>query len=295
MEYQHLRLYHLYYFTVVVEEGSFTQAAERLRCTQPAVTQNIQTLEEVLDLQLFDREQRPLQLTMAGRILLEEVYELSNRFKQVVNLARQASRGETGRLIVGFTSSVANSFLPWMIMRTYRQRFPKVKLLWRELASYQQIQNLRDQQIDVGFFHMPSSLGSVINYCAKAVYVISFLLEEASEGSLNVDYELRVVVEKVAVSSQEVVKRDTIKAYDIKRPESIATIPYEFKNTALRNPDCDWQSFPTITSAFDTNIHPDLAKLQCEQGARYSYREAQSNLATGESATSGPPPSPDCG
>lgn len=44
------------------------------------------------------------------------------------------------------------------------------------------------------------------------------------------------------------------------------------------NSDCDWQSFPTITCTFGTNIHPDLAKLQCAQGALYSYREAQSNL-----------------
>jgi len=35
---------------------------------------------------------------------------------------------------------------------------------------------------------------------------------------------------------------------------------------------------PTVTSMFGTNIHPDLAKLQCEQGALFSYREAQSNL-----------------
>ena len=149
------------------------------------------------------------------------------------------------------------------------------------------------------------------------------------------DYELRVVVEKVAVSSQEVVKRDTIKVYDIQRPESILDLGLRhteqifllektqnallaeqavlinlgyarcpncgqkikkngytqsqfhavFSDHTLRvqkhrcsNPDCDWQSFPTITSAFGTNIHPDLAKLQCEQGALYSYREAQSNL-----------------
>lgn len=47
----------------------------------------------------------------------------------------------------------------------------------------------------------------------------------------------------------------------------------------LSNPDCNWQSFSTSTSAFvSTNIHIELAKLQCEQGARYSYREAQNNL-----------------
>lgn len=45
-----------------------------------------------------------------------------------------------------------------------------------------------------------------------------------------------------------------------------------------RNPECDWQSTPTTTSVFGTSIHPDLAKLQCEQGALYRYRDAQSNL-----------------
>lgn len=149
------------------------------------------------------------------------------------------------------------------------------------------------------------------------------------------DYELRVIVEKVAVSSQEVVRRDSVKVYDIKRPESVLDLGLRhseqisllskiqnallaeqsvlidlgydccpncgqkikkngytqsqfhaiFSDHTLRvqkhrcnNPDCDWQSFPTITSAFGTNIHPDLAKLQCEQGALYSYREAKNNL-----------------
>lgn len=167
------------------------------------------------------------------------------------------------------------------------------------------------------------------------MYVISCLLGEGSRGSLSIDYELRVVVEKVAISSQEVVRRDTVKICDIKRPESIMDLGLRhseqvsllskiqnallveqsvlidlesercpncgqkikkngytqsqlhavFSDHSLRvqkhrcnNPDCDWQSFPTITSTFGTNIHPDLAKLQCEQGALYSYREAQNNL-----------------
>ncbi len=45
-----------------------------------------------------------------------------------------------------------------------------------------------------------------------------------------------------------------------------------------KNPECDWQSTPTISSVFGTDIHPELAKLQCEQGALHSYREAASNL-----------------
>ena len=45
-----------------------------------------------------------------------------------------------------------------------------------------------------------------------------------------------------------------------------------------KNPECNWQSTPTITSMFGSDIHPDLAKLQCEQGALHSYREAETNL-----------------
>jgi hypothetical protein len=44
------------------------------------------------------------------------------------------------------------------------------------------------------------------------------------------------------------------------------------------NPDCHWSSSPSVKSVFGTNIHPDLARLQCEQGALFSYREAQRNL-----------------
>src|SRR5262249_55738915 len=44
------------------------------------------------------------------------------------------------------------------------------------------------------------------------------------------------------------------------------------------HPDCGWHSTPTITALFGTNIHPDLATLQCAQGALYSFREAEKNL-----------------
>lgn len=149
------------------------------------------------------------------------------------------------------------------------------------------------------------------------------------------EYELRVVVEKVLVRTQEVVKRDTLKTYDVKPPESILELglrhaeqiallgkvqdailavqaqlidpghdvcprcgdklkkkgftPSNFhavftdhkvslQKHQCHNPECHWQSAPTTTSVFGTSIHPDLAKLQCEQGALYSYREAQTNL-----------------
>lgn len=149
------------------------------------------------------------------------------------------------------------------------------------------------------------------------------------------DYEFRVVVEKVSISSQDVIKRDTVKIYDINQPKSILDLGLRheeqisllskvqnallaeqsvlidfnydacpncggkikkngfmnskfhavFSDHKLRiqkhrcnNSDCTWQSTPTTATVFGTDIHPDLAKLQCEQGALFSYREAQTNL-----------------
>jgi hypothetical protein len=159
-------------------------------------------------------------------------------------------------------------------------------------------------------------------------------MEQYGESS-GVKYELRIIVEKVSVSSQKVVKRDTVKIYDVKCPESILdlglrhaeqisllekvqdavlaeqSVLIELETNACpkcgqklkknghrtsdfhavfsdhqvriqkygcNHPECNWHSSPTVTSLFGTNIHPDLARLQCEQGALYSYREAENNL-----------------
>ena len=52
----------------------------------------------------------------------------------------------------------------------------------------------------------------------------------------------------------------------------------QLQKHCCKHPDCNWQRTPTSTTVFGTDIHPDLAKLQCEQGALHSYREAESNL-----------------
>src|SRR6186713_2855679 len=64
-------------------------------------------------------------------------------------------------------------------------------------------------------------IGSVTNSCAPTTFVIDSLIKTAREGACIMEYELRVIVEKVAVSSQEVVQRETITTYEITAPASI--------------------------------------------------------------------------
>ncbi|HEY9728155.1 MAG TPA: LysR family transcriptional regulator [Chroococcales cyanobacterium] len=148
-----MELRHLRYFIVLAEELNFTRAAERLRIAQPPLSQQIRSLEDELGLQLFDRRQRPLQLTPAGRVFLEQARQIFTQVEQAIGSAQRASRGENGRIVVGINTSIANSVLP-AILRTFRDRFPNVELVLHELVSYQQLQELRDRQIDVGFVNL---------------------------------------------------------------------------------------------------------------------------------------------
>lgn len=150
-----MELRHLRYFITVAQELNFTRAAERLHIAQPPLSQQIQALEAELGLQLFDRKKRPLELTVAGQVFLEEARLVMIQVERAIALTQRANRGEIGRLTIGVNSPIANSLLP-DILRTFRDRFPDVKLVLRELTSFQQIQDLGDRRIDVGFDSLPN-------------------------------------------------------------------------------------------------------------------------------------------
>ncbi|MEW6494431.1 MAG: LysR substrate-binding domain-containing protein [Cyanobacteriota bacterium] len=148
-----MELRHLRYFIVLAEELNFSRAAQRLHIAQPPLSQQIRSLEDELGLQLFDRTTRPLQLTPAGQVFLEKARQVFTQVEQATVLAKRASRGEIGQLRVGINTSIANSVLP-DILRTFCDRFPEVELVLHEQASYQQLQELCDRHIDVGFVNL---------------------------------------------------------------------------------------------------------------------------------------------
>ena len=149
MEFRHIR-----YFVAVAEELSFSRAAKRLAIAQPPLSQQVQALEREIGTKLLNRNSRPIQLTLAGRTFLELSYSLMLQLERAVHTTQRVGRGEKGRLVVGFTSSIANSILP-DLWREFGDSFSQVDLQWRELSTYPQIQGLRDRQIDIGFFHFP--------------------------------------------------------------------------------------------------------------------------------------------
>ncbi|WP_083887129.1 LysR family transcriptional regulator [Nodosilinea nodulosa] len=137
----------------VADQQGFVQAAKHLGLDQGFLSRQIKRLETRLKFELFDRTRRsPLAPTDAGQAFLKEARLILAQTAQAIEAAQQISRGEKGRLIVGINTSIANSKLP-DILRSFYARYPEVTLVLQELASYDQIEKLKQQQLDVGFFH----------------------------------------------------------------------------------------------------------------------------------------------
>jgi DNA-binding transcriptional LysR family regulator len=146
-----IELRQICYFLAITEAGNnFSKAAEYLHIEQPPLTQRIKSLEKKLKLELFDRQRRPLQLTAAGKVFLEEASLALTILDRAITQAQRAHRGKIGFLSIGIASSIANTLLP-DILHTFCDRFPDVELELRELTAECQLQELGDRRLNVGF------------------------------------------------------------------------------------------------------------------------------------------------
>jgi DNA-binding transcriptional LysR family regulator len=141
-------------FVVVAEELHFGRAAERAHLAQPALSRQIQRLEEELGVQLFIRDRRKVVLTEAGRAFLEEARTILDRVSLAQQVACRAARGEIGNLSLGYSEYNVHSLFPEAV-RLYRERFPGVVLEMPELVTAQQVEALLGGDIDVGLVTLP--------------------------------------------------------------------------------------------------------------------------------------------
>jgi DNA-binding transcriptional LysR family regulator len=149
-----MELRHLRYFVAVAEELHFGRAAERLHLAQPPLSRQIRQLEAELGVRLLERTKRRVQLTSAGQVFLREARDILAQVDHAADLARQAARGETGQLAVGFIGAASYSVLP-VVLQAFRARFPQVALALQELTTAQQLAALREGRLQVGFVRPP--------------------------------------------------------------------------------------------------------------------------------------------
>ncbi|HCH7469533.1 TPA: LysR family transcriptional regulator [Pseudomonas aeruginosa] len=158
-----MELRHLRYFIAVAEELHFGRAAERLGISQPPLSQQIQALEEEIGARLFERTNRRVELTDAGRLFLDESRQVLAQVDKAVLLARRAHLGELGELKIGFTSSAPfPSTIPSSI-HAFRKAYPDVHLDLQEMSSRQVLKALLEESLQVGVIR-PLALPDAVHW-----------------------------------------------------------------------------------------------------------------------------------
>lgn len=175
-----MELRQLRYFVTVAEELHFGRAAERLHITQPALSKQIAALEQALAVKLLFRTKRRVQLTYAGKVFLDQARQLLTQTEAAIQLTKRSDRGEIGALAVGFTATATHTVLP-QFLRTFRQHYPDVEIILKELATEAQVTALNQNKIDLAFLHPP------INQQGLEIYPI---LEESFVAVLPPEHSL---------------------------------------------------------------------------------------------------------
>lgn len=152
-EYQFpFELRHLVYFREVARQLHFRKAAGTLAIAQPALSRAIAQLEAGLGANLLNRTRRGVEVTPAGRLLLERIEPVLRQLAAVPAEIHAIAEGQIGHVRVAFTGLAMATVLPH-ILREFHQRHPGIRLELTESPTSVQLAALQTGEIACGFFH----------------------------------------------------------------------------------------------------------------------------------------------
>ncbi|MDN5361351.1 MAG: hypothetical protein PWP70_398 [Moorella sp. (in: firmicutes)] len=140
---------HVLTFIATVEKGTLSAAAEELHLTQPAVSKQLQALEEYFGLRLLERRGREVRLTAAGEICYRHARIIASHLKQTRRELAELTQLVRGRLLLGASTTPGQYVLPRLI-GAFRREYPRVEVVLTIADTQEVVQRLQDGEIDLG-------------------------------------------------------------------------------------------------------------------------------------------------
>ncbi|MFY0594741.1 LysR family transcriptional regulator [Roseivirga sp.] len=150
-----MEIRHLRYFLALGKELHFGRAADKLFITQPALSKQIQQLEEEIDTKLLTRTKRSVSLTPAGEYFMHEAEYLINHLGRVVDATKRKGEGQEGEIRIGFVGSAMQELIPNLLERM-SLKFPAIHASLDELNNKDQLSAISNDKLDIGFVRLES-------------------------------------------------------------------------------------------------------------------------------------------
>ncbi len=152
MSYQ-LELRHFKYFLAVAEELHYRKAAERLFISQPGLSRQIKQMEEILEVSLFIRTKKKVELTQAGSYLKGEIEFLLNHLTLTQKQLKLIDQGNFGEVRIGFLGSAMQNVIPDLLLKLKVTR-PDLKTSLDEMPNKTQVDAILKDKLDLGFVRL---------------------------------------------------------------------------------------------------------------------------------------------
>ena len=149
-----MNLRDLKYIIAVAETRHFGKAAERCFVSQPTLSGQIKKLEEELDVTLFERTNRSVEITPVGTAILTHARVILEQADLIQQLARAHQDPLAGALRIGVIPTLSPYLMP-LILMPLRKRYPQMKLVLSEELTDSLLERLRNHEIDAALLATP--------------------------------------------------------------------------------------------------------------------------------------------
>jgi len=150
----------LYYVLAVAEHKNFTKAAEKCFVTQPTLSMQIQKLEAELDILIFDRSKKPIELTDVGKKIVNQAKNIVNESYRIQDIVDQQKGFIGGEFKLGIIPTIMPTLLPMFLISSIR-KYPKIKLKIEELTTEDIIFGLKEGHLDDAIAATPLRIDSI--------------------------------------------------------------------------------------------------------------------------------------
>lgn len=149
-----MELRHLKYFLKLAEELSFVRAADKLFISQPPLSRQIKELETELGATLFERNNKRVILTDAGKYYQKEIQELVQNLERINLTTKKISQNQSGEFRIAYVSSTFSGDISKLI-QFLSTKYPYVNFRLYEVPTVKQIAALEEGKIDFGIIRAP--------------------------------------------------------------------------------------------------------------------------------------------
>lgn len=144
----------LQYVLAVAEHKNFTLAAEKSFVTQPTLSMQIQKLEDELDILIFDRSKKPIQLTQVGEKIVDQARNIVNESHRIKDIVDQEKGFIGGEYRLGIIPTIMPTLLP-LFLKNFVKKYPKINLKVEERNTETIIEMLEDGYLDAAIAATP--------------------------------------------------------------------------------------------------------------------------------------------